>query len=151
MVLFESMKLGSMETLIIQKSCTQITLYFEKITKLEVVEYYLQLKHSFKSVRKVHQNQYLEIIFTEITTSSNNRLLICSCYRTPNTDQNWLNNFGHYLNDGCSCYENIILVGDFNMPHISWNSPVNTTGDNEISFLELINDYFLSQLNDDTF
>jgi hypothetical protein len=40
------------------------------------------LKHSFKSVRKVHQNQYLEIIFTEITTSSNNRLLICSCYRT---------------------------------------------------------------------
>ena len=33
------------------------------------------------------------------------------------------------------------------MPHISWNSPENTTGANEIPFLELMNDYFLSQLN----
>ena len=102
---------------------------------------------SFKSVREVHQNQYLEIISAEITTSSNSRLLICSCYRPPNADQNWLNNFNHYLNDVCSCYENIILVGDFNMPHISWNSPENTTGAIEISFLDLMNDYFLSQLN----
>jgi exonuclease III len=102
---------------------------------------------SFKSVREVHQNQYIEIISAEITTSSNSRLLICSCYRPPNADQNWLNNFNHYLNDVCSCYENIILVGDFNMPHISWNSPENTTGAIEISFLDLMNDYFLSQLN----
>ena len=98
-------------------------------------------------MREVHQNQYLEIISAEITTSSNSRLLICTCYRPPNADQNWLNNFNHYLNDVCSCYENIILVGDFNMPHISWNSPENTTGAIEISFLDLMNDYFLSQLN----
>jgi hypothetical protein len=67
---------------------------------------------SFKSMRKVHQFQYLEIISAEITTSSNNRLLICSCYRPPNADQNWLNNFNHYLNYVCKCYENIIPVGD---------------------------------------
>jgi hypothetical protein len=71
----------------------------------------------------------------------------CSCYRPTTADQNWLNNFNHYLNDVCNCYENIILVGDFNMPHISWNSPENTTGAKEISFLELMDDYFLSQLN----
>jgi hypothetical protein len=33
------------------------------------------------------------------------------------------------------------------MPHISWNSPENTTEAIEISFLDLMNDYFLSQLN----
>ena len=102
---------------------------------------------SFKSVREVHQNQYLEITSAEITTFSNNRFLFCSCYRPPNADQNWLQNFNNYLNDVCSSYDNIILAGDFNMPRISWNSPEITTGANEKAFLELLNDYFLSQLN----
>ncbi len=33
------------------------------------------------------------------------------------------------------------------MPRISWNSPEITTGANEKAFLELLNDYFLFQLN----
>ena len=41
-----------------------------------------------------------------------------------------------------------MLAGDFNMPHVSWISLEQTTGANENSFVELLNDYSMVQLND---
>jgi hypothetical protein len=35
----------------------------------------------------------------------------------------------------------------FNLPQISWNSPEQTTGFSENAFIELLNDYFMVQLN----
>jgi hypothetical protein len=43
-----------------------------------------------------------------------------------------------------------VLAGDFNMPHmthISWDSPEKTSGSNENTFVELLHDHFLEQLN----
>ena len=47
----------------------------------------------------------------------------------------------------CLRHTNIVLAGDFNMPHISWDSPEKTSGSNENTFVELLHDHFLEQLN----
>jgi hypothetical protein len=44
-------------------------------------------------------------------------------------------------------YDNIVICGDFNLPKINWDSPDQTSGSDEILLTELLNDYFLSQVN----
>ena len=102
---------------------------------------------SFKSVREVEDNYDLEIIVAEITTLSNMKLLLCSCYRPPNEDQNWIERFNNFLENICSSHLHIVLAGDFNLPQISWNFPEKTTGFSENAFIELLNDHFMVQLN----
>ncbi len=91
---------------------------------------------SFKSVREVEHNYDLEIILAEITTFSNMKLLLCSCYRPPNEDQNWIERFNNFLGNICLSHQNIVLAGDFNLPQISWSSPEKTTGSSENAFIE---------------
>jgi hypothetical protein len=55
--------------------------------------------------------------------------------------------FNNFLGGVCSNHANIVLAGDFNLPQISWNSPETTTGVSESTFIELLHDYFLVQLN----
>ena len=38
------------------------------------------------------------------------------------------------------------MVGDFNLPNIHWDTLENTSGVNEVVFVELLNDHYLSQL-----
>ena len=38
------------------------------------------------------------------------------------------------------------MVGDFNFPNIHWDTLENTSGVNELVFVELLNDHYLSQL-----
>ena len=58
-----------------------------------------------------------------ITATSNTSLLMCSCYRPPNSDHSWLDKFNNFMGDVCLGHSNIVLAGDFNMPHASWDSP----------------------------
>ena len=102
---------------------------------------------SFKSVREIHHGHDLEISMAEITTKSNENLLICSCYRPPSSDHSWLDKFNNFLADVCLRHTSIVIAGDFNMPHISWDSPEKTSGVNENTFAELLHDHFLEQLN----
>jgi exonuclease III len=102
---------------------------------------------SFKSVREIQHGHDLEIAVAEITTTSNASLLICSCYRPPNSDHSWLDKFNNFMGDVCLGHSNIVLAGDFNMPHVSWDSPEKTSGGNENTFVELLHDHFLEQLN----
>ena len=55
--------------------------------------------------------------------------------------------FKTYLQTICDLYENIIIAGDFNLPNIHWDTMENTTGANELVFVRLLNDHYLSQLN----
>jgi hypothetical protein len=58
-----------------------------------------------------------------------------------------LDSFNNFLGNICSSHQHIVLAGDFNLPQISWNSPEQTTGFSENAFIELLNDYFMVQLN----
>ena len=98
---------------------------------------------SFHSVHEIVKEQCkLELVTVELTTNSRTQLCICCCYC-----RNWLNLFDSYLAILSTCYDNIVIYGDFNLPKIIWDSPDQTTGSDELQFTELLNDYFLSQVN----
>ena len=102
---------------------------------------------TFKSVREINHNHDLEISVAELTTSSNMNLLICSCYRPPDADQTWMDKFESFLQDVCTHHPKIVLAGDFNLPHVCWNSQELTTGTNENTFISILRDFFLEQVN----
>ena len=89
----------------------------------------------FKSVREIKHNYNLEIALVELTTMSDMNVLVGSCYRLPNVDKTWIENFDNLLNDVCTRHSKIVLAGDFNFPRACWNSNENSTGINEKSFL----------------
>ena len=41
----------------------------------------------------------------------------------------------------------MIIAGDFNMPKIPWVSLEQTRGAKELSFIEILNDNYLTQMN----
>ena len=102
---------------------------------------------TFKSVREINHNHDLEISVAELTTSSNMNLLICSCYRPPDADQTWMDKFESFLQDVCTHHPKIVLAGDFNLPHVCWNSQELSTGTNENTFISILRDFFLEQVN----
>ena len=48
---------------------------------------------SFISSRDVHIETDIEVVSTELVTSSKLKFVICCCYRPPNADQSWLEKF----------------------------------------------------------
>ena len=91
--------------------------------------------------------QELEIVSTELRTVTDQKILQCCCYRPPDANQCWMDKFKIYLQTICDLYENIITAGDFNLPNIHWNMMENTSGANELVFVGLLKDHYLSQLN----
>ena len=72
----------------------------------------------FKTIRKIEHNYDLEFILVQLTTMSNCEILICSCYRPPNAEKNWMESFEKFLNDVCTRHSKIVLAGDFNLPRV---------------------------------
>ena len=101
----------------------------------------------FKSVREIKHGHDLEIVLVELTTISHTNILIGSCYRPPNADKIWMENFENFLNDVCSRHSKIVLAGDFNLPRACWNSQEISIGVNETKFIEILNDFYLEQIN----
>ena len=100
-------------------------------------------------MRKVKHDYNLEITLAEIIiiTATNMKVLLGTCYCPPNEDHNWMDRFNNLVGDICQNYQHIVLAGDFNLPQISWNSPDTTRGVIGNTFMELLNDYFMVQLN----
>jgi hypothetical protein len=69
-------------------------------------------------------------------------------YKPPqNINRQLLEEFNLCMAKLCSDYSNILLCGDFNFPRINWNLTEVTTGVDEVQFTELLNDYYLTQVN----
>ncbi len=108
----------------------------------------LGLKTStFKSVCEIEHNHDLEIAVAEVITSSNMKMLVCSCYRPPDAEKSWMDKFESFLQDVCTRYLKNVIAGDFNLPRVCWNSRENGTGGNEHAFVKLLNNFFLEQIN----
>ena len=75
------------------------------------------------------------------------KVLLGTCYRPPNEDHNWMDRFNNLLGNICQNYQHIVLAGDFNLPQISCNLPDTTRGVIGNTFMELLNDYLMVQLN----
>ena len=75
----------------------------------------------FKQVREIKHNHDLEIAMAEITTAKDIKMLICPCYRPPNSDKTWCDKFETFLQDVCTRHSKIVFGGDLNFPHANWN------------------------------
>lgn len=106
---------------------------------------------TFKTVKEFSLDredlQELEIVSTELRTVTNQKILYCCCYRLPDANQCWMYKFKIYLQTICDLYENIIMAGDFNLPNIHWDMMENTSGANELVFVGLLNDHYISRGN----
>ncbi len=88
----------------------------------------------FKTIHKIEHNYDLEFILVRLTTLSNLKILLCSCYRPPSAEKIWMETFENFLNDICSRHLKIVLAGDFNLPRACWIS-----GGNYYYYLLLFN------------
>ena len=104
---------------------------------------------SFKSVKEFspQEQKELEIVSAELRTVEGKKILYCCCYRPPDADLCWMDQFKYFPNTICDKYENIVIAGDFNLPNINWVTMENTTGVDELFFVQMLNDHYLSQLN----
>ena len=85
--------------------------------------------------------------FRESCTLANHTkwLLVC-CYRPP--DSNEMSDFRSLANNLFPGYDKIIIVGDFNLPNISWaDSTYTSVGSLSQNFCDVLDDYFMSQLS----
>ena len=107
---------------------------------------------SFKAVKEFKREseaelQQLEIIFAEITTLSDQRILFCLCYRPANEDPSWMDVLDDDLHRVCDQFDNMVISGDFTLPYILWDSIDSASGVNELAFIETLRDHLLTQLN----
>ena len=102
---------------------------------------------TFKYVREIEYKHELEVAVTEITTTSNIKMLVCSCYRPPDAEKSWMNKFESFLQDVCTRHSKIVIAGDFNLPRACRQSNENGFGGNEHVFVKILNDFFLEQMN----
>ena len=100
----------------------------------------------FSSIQQIDIPTDLEFVCCEVTTN-NDKFLLASCYRPPNSNISWCRKFGETLQYLRDVYDQIVIAGDFNLPSIDWNCLENTTGSDELEFTEILNDYFLKQLS----
>ena len=103
---------------------------------------------SFSSSREIVNDSDLELVAVELKTTCNQKYLQCCLYKPPqNMNRQWLDEFNLFLANKCSDYTNILICGDFNFPKICWESPEFTVGVDEVQFTELLNDHYLTQVN----
>ena len=80
----------------------------------------------FKPVKQFSSDKYdlqeLEVVSTEVRTVTDKKILYCCCYRPPDAKQCWMDKFKFYLQTICDLYENIIMVSDFNLQNIHWDT-----------------------------
>ena len=102
---------------------------------------------SFKAVKEFKPEseaelQQLEIIFTEITTLTGQRILFCFCYGPPNEDPSWMDAFDNFLHEVCDHFDNMVISGDFNFPDILWDSILTA---HLLAFIETLHDHLLTR------
>ena len=97
-------------------------------------------------IHETNQDEELEIVAAVVVTSQQQKVLICSCYRPPDSTSNWIDTPNTYLCRACDPFDNVVICGDFNLPDISWDNTIaNKT--NGHPFIEVLNDHFLTQVN----
>ena len=83
----------------------------------------------------------IEFVSAELTTHHDQKVLFSSCYRPPNSGSDWVDMFNIFLDQVSDQFDKVVISGDFNTPHIPWNTSASN------SFIETLNDHFLTQIS----
>ena len=87
------------------------------------------------------------MITFKINLESNNEIVVCCVYRSPNSSIDNSENMNLYLKSLSDKHpSNFIVMGDFNYPKIDWKHYSTTTSINDIhyNFLETVRDCSIS-------
>ena len=68
-------------------------------------------------------------------------------YRPLKEDPSWMDVFNNFLHEVCDQFDNMVILGDFNLPDILWDSIDSASGVNELAFIETRHDHLLTLLN----
>ena len=106
---------------------------------------YLVNKYDCREIEVDKFDEYILLCITGINT----KLYICVIYRSPQSSSDNDIALINLMNNICKRYnDNIIFIGDFNLPKIKWNNLLydedNKTNYNDL-FIANLNDNFLSQ------
>ena len=110
----------------------------------------LYVKQELKATPVSFNGQFQESIWITISTDANtkNSMLIGCIYRSPNsTDENNYQLLQLLKEANSNKYASVLILGDFNYPHINWDlEHINNGGDSDTAkFLETFEDTFLCQ------
>jgi len=110
----------------------------------------LYVKQELEATPVSFNVQFQESIWTSISIDANtkNSMLIGCIYRNPNsTDENNYQLLQLLKEANSNRYASVLILGDFNYPHINWDlEHINNGGDSDTAkFLETIKDTFLFQ------
>ena len=101
----------------------------------------IAINNNFNS-KMLHSPNDLEALVVSVTCHQD-VYTICLIYIPPNVDQTYLSNTLDFL-QLWSCYKNLLIRGDFNVPDINWDVLSSSTSFSS-NLLDLIVDLNLTQ------
>ena len=111
---------------------------------------WLAVRNTILSVRRKDLESNAEMLVCEIIHPENKKkLLAIVFYRPPDTDLNYIKQLKKSLQlvHNTNKFDQVIICGDFNLPHIDWTTGIATTNDLITNyFTQTIKDNFLWQL-----
>lgn len=108
----------------------------------------LTVRNTIASIRRNDLESNAEILACELRLESKRKLLVLVFYRPPNSDLAYIKEFKTSLLLASKAkFDQVIICGDFNLPHIDWSTGTATTGDTIHNyFTKTVKDNFVWQL-----
>ena len=109
----------------------------------------LAVRNTILSLRRKDLESNAEMIVCEIRPECRKKLLVIVFYRPPDTDLNYIKEFKKSLQSiqNSNKFDQLLICGDFNLPHIDWTSGSTTTNDHIHNyFTKTVKDNYLWQL-----
>ena len=102
--------------------------------------------HSYKD-DNLNSSSFLESIWCRISLTNKDCLLFGVVYRSPNSTNDNFQNLCSLLTQAANTgVSHLLIVGDFNMPHINWSTLCATSNSGcDGAFLSLLDDLFITQ------
>ena len=104
----------------------------------------LGIDSRYTSKRLIELEPGCEILVCEILMLHSPKMAIILCYRSPNTDKSA---FDETLLKVSRHYQHVCMLGDFNLPSISWSSLNSNVMPAEEMFMDVVHFYSLEQIN----
>ena len=109
----------------------------------------LAVRNSLFCFRREDLESNAEMLVCEIRPESKKKFLVIVFYRPPDTDLNYLKEFKNTLQliQNNNKFDQLIICGDFNLPHIDWSTGSATNNDLiHNHFTKTVKDNYLWQL-----
>ena len=106
----------------------------------------LYIHKSLKAISITMNTQFQESVWAETPLNSDDTMLVGVIYRSPGSSEANNENLNQTITEAVGLnHSHFLLMGDFNYPHIKWDSESTESNTVEDKFIENIRDNFLFQ------